>query len=1024
MKKSLYLVFLIYAHAALGQSVTDIIEQMPFRSVGPAFMTGRIADVAKDPNDPSTWYVAVASGNVWKTTNNATTWTPIFENYGSFSTGCIAVDPTTPTTIWLGTGENQSQRSASWGDGVYKSLDAGKTWQNMGLKTSEHIGRILIHPNDGQTVWVAAQGPLWSSGGERGVYKTTDGGKTWRQTLAISEHTGASEIVFHPDHPDVLYVSTYQRRRHVGILVAGGEESRIYKSLDGGESWRMLSSGLPAGDIGRISLAVSPQRPNVIYAQISKAEGKSGFYRSSDAGESWTKRSNYALVDPQYYGELYADPHRFDCVYVMDMQAQYTEDGGKTFQRVNSRNKHVDNHSLLFDPADPNYLLMGCDGGLYESFDRANTWHYHDNLPITQFYRVGLDNDFPVYRLYGGTQDNSTLGGPSRTFSRHGITNHDWELVLGGDGFQARVDPTDPNTIYAQYQYAGLVRYDRGSGQRTELQPQPGADEDPVRWHWDAPLVLSHHDPSRLYYAAQHIYRSDDRGQSWQKISGDLSRNEDRNQREVMGKLYLPEAVWKNVFTSPFGTIVSLAESELDPNLLVAGTDDGLIQISMDGGSSWSATDQFPNVSDRSYVSDIYLSQHNREVIYVTFNNHKEGDFKPYVLQSKDLGKSWSNIGDGLKSNDACWSIYEDHVDENLLFLGTEFGVYCSIDQGGNWTQMKGNLPTIAVRDIEIQQRENDLVLATFGRGFYILDNYSLLRDLSSEPDNARIFSIKNSPIYIPNGHLGYGKKGVFGDNFYNGDDVPPGACIDLYLPKKYPEAKENRSNKTYPSYETLKSEDLAAKPQVFLRVSNEDGRPLALLEVKNKAGHQRVHHLLRRQFQSVDGKVKLAGPPLPAGNYQVQLVVDDDGKLQDLGEPEPLELYYLNLSDELPAQDHYDFYSEVAQTQIDALVLSNNIRDALEEIVRRMGKFRIENPAGVQTENEKRKKLIELQYQLSGDRTLIDRFEYYSPSVLQRLRRVYGNMGSSYQITDTHRASFALAKEKLQELRRQFSSL
>ncbi len=451
--KSLYtLILTFFAFQFYAQLDTEIIQGMKFRNIGPAFMTGRISDIAKEPSDRSTWYVATASSNVWKTTNNGTTWKPIFDNYGSYSTGCITIDPNNPNVIWLGTGENQSQRSVGWGDGVYKSLDGGKSWKNMGLKSSEHIGRIVIDPRNSDVIIVAAQGPLWKPGGDRGIYRSEDGGKSWNQTLSVSDNTGGSEIVMDPVNPDVIYASTYQRRRHVGILVAGGKESRIYKSTNNGKTWKKLTKGLPTADVGRIALAVSPIMNNVVYAQLVLEERKGGFYRSEDYGESWTKTNDYAIVDPQYYGEIYCDPHRFDCVYVMDMMIHYTEDGGKNFQRLNSRNKHVDNHSLLFDEDDPEYLMVGCDGGIYESWDRGKTWKYHDNLPITQFYRVGVDNDFPFYNVYGGTQDNSTIYAPSQTQTLHGITNAEWKLALGGDGFQSRIEPEDPNTVYCQSQ--------------------------------------------------------------------------------------------------------------------------------------------------------------------------------------------------------------------------------------------------------------------------------------------------------------------------------------------------------------------------------------------------------------------------------------------------------------------------------------------------------------------------------------------------------------------------------------------
>ena len=541
--------------------------------------------------------MATSSSNVWKTENRGTTWTPVFDDYPSYSTGAITIDPTDSNVIWLGTGENTSQRSVGWGDGVYKSLNGGRSWTNTGLRASEHIGKVLVDPRDPDVVYAAAMGGLWAPGGDRGLFKTTDGGGTWTPVLEISENTGIADVHMDPRDPDVLYAVAFQRRRHVGVLVAGGPESGVWKSTDGGESWREITRGLPSGDLGRIALAVSPIDPDVVYALAAATEDRSGFYRSPDKGETWVRMSDYIVVDPQYYGELYPDPHRMDRVYAVDVIIHVTEDGGRTFDRVNTRFKHVDNHEIVFDPDNPDYMLVGSDGGLYETFDRTRTWRYvSGNLPLMQFYRVGIDNKLPFYTVYGGTQDNSSVGGPSRTDNVHGIRNSDWFITHGGDGFQARVDPEDTNIVYTQSQYAGIVRYDRASGEELDIQPQPEPGEGALRWHWDSPLIISPHDSRRVYFAAQKLFRSDDRAESWTAVSGDLSRGLDRNQRPVMGRIWPPEAVWKNVFTSPFGTIVALDESPLVEGLLYVGTDDGLVQVSEDGGGGWRRQEVFPGV--------------------------------------------------------------------------------------------------------------------------------------------------------------------------------------------------------------------------------------------------------------------------------------------------------------------------------------------------------------------------------------------------------------------------------------------
>lgn len=1008
-----------------AQFEKEIIESVSLRNIGPAYMTGRISDIEKDPTNPSTWYVATASGNVWKTTNNGTTWDAIFENYGSYSTGCITIDPRNPNVVWLGTGENQSQRSVGWGDGIYKSLDGGKTWDNKGLQKSEHIGKILIDPRNSDHIIVAAQGPLWKEGGDRGVYRSTDGGESWELTLEISKNTGASDLAFDPKDPGVIYASTYQRRRHVGILVAGGPESRLYKSTDNGKSWKMLTKGLPGGDLGRIAVAVSPQKSNVIYAHISGAENSSGFFRSADYGESWTKTNNYAVVDPQYYGEIYCDPHNFDHVYVVDVMIHVTKDGGNNFERLNSRFKHVDNHEIVFDPHDPDYIMVGCDGGIYESWDKGEKWKYHDNIPIMQFYRVGLDNDYPFYNVYGGTQDNSTLYGPSRTLSRHGITNGDWKLAIGGDGFQARIDPEDPNIVYCQSQYAGIVRYNKATGSRTELQPQISIEEDPLRWHWDSPLIISPHNPKRLYYAAQRVFKSDDRGDTWVPISGDLSRNEDRNQREVMGKIWPPEAVWKNVFTSPFGTIVSLSESTLKEGLIVAGTDDGQIQITEDGGENWTKINQFPGIPDRAYVADIFTSLHDAQTIYAVFNNHKEGDFNPYILKSTDLGKTWKSIANGINAPHATWTIYEDHKDPNLLFAGTEFGLFATVDGGDQWYQMKAKLPTIPVRDLEIQQREDDLVAATFGRGMWILDDINILRTLvNNDSPTTKLFPVARSWTFLVKGDMGYSTKGVFGDNFYSASNVGPGPVVNFYQKKSIPNLKAERkaNEKTgiskYTSYDQLKAEDTDSEIKLFALLKDENGNVMSSTPLKNQPGLQTITTNLSKEIYSDDGEQRVSGPPLLKGKFTVQAFKSYAGKTEAISGIENIEIEPLPNSLETPSKDYTEFYTNLAHTMANLRSVQSQIEKKQVEIENKLVKaLSGANDAEVLDLEEKRKMLLDMEYKIQGNQTKRKRFQYFHPGISRQLSRAYHNMYSSYHITNTHREISRIAKQELRSI-------
>jgi len=527
----------------------ETFKGLALRNIGPAVTSGRVGDIAVPPGKRGTYYVAVASGGVWKTVNSGTTWEPLFDKEGSYSIGCVTIDPNDPLVVWVGTGENNSQRSVSYGDGVYKSMDGGRSWENVGLRESEHVAKILVDPRNSDVVYAAAQGPLWSSGGGRGLYKTTDGGRTWSPSLKISENTGVTDVWMDPRDPDVLYAAAYQRRRHVWTLVDGGPESAIYKSTDAGASWKKMTNGLPEADMGRIGLAVSPADPDVVYAVIEAAK-EPGFYRSRDAGVNWKKMSEYVSQSPQYYSEIVPDPRDVDRVYSMDTWMHVTQDGGETFKKVGEKYKHVDNHALWIDPDDTDYLLAGCDGGVYESFDRGATWSFKANLPVTQFYRVTVDNAEPFYNVYGGTQDNNTVGGPSRTTTAQGIVNSDWFVTVGGDGFETAVDPQDPNIVYSQAQYGALVRFDKRTGETVDIKPQEGKGEPPLRFNWDSPLMISPHSRTRLYFAAQKLFRSDDRGDSWRAVSPDLTAQIDRNELKVMGRVWSVDAVAKNASTS------------------------------------------------------------------------------------------------------------------------------------------------------------------------------------------------------------------------------------------------------------------------------------------------------------------------------------------------------------------------------------------------------------------------------------------------------------------------------------------
>ena len=531
------------AAAKTDSNTPHPLAGMPLRNIGPAMISGRISDFAFHPERKHEFYVATASGNLWKTTNNTITWEPIFEHEGSYSLGVVELDPQNPQVIWVGSGENNAQRSVAFGDGVYKSTDGGKTWNNMGLKNSNHISQIWIHPNDSDTVLVAAQGPLWSDGGDRGLYKTTDGGDNWERILHIDKYTGVNEFVIDPDNLDHIVASSYQRRRHVWTLINGGPGSGIHKTTDGGETWTEIKAGLPKDHMGRIGLANAPSQPRTIYAIIEANDKEKGLYRSTDFGQNWHKQSDYMTNSPQYYNELIVDPHNPDRLYSVNTFTNISEDAGKTWTPLSLKFRHVDDHALWIDPDNTDHLYIGGDGGIYETYDRGQTWRHVRNLPLGQFYRVTPDHAEPFYNVCGGTQDNNSLCAPSRTTDIHGIDNADWHIILGGDGYEPQFDPNDPNIIYAQYQYGGLARYDRRTEERVYITPHPAAGEPAYKWNWNTPLLLSPHKSTRLYYGAEKLFRSDDRGDSWEIISPDLTQQVDRNELPVMGRVWSVDSI-------------------------------------------------------------------------------------------------------------------------------------------------------------------------------------------------------------------------------------------------------------------------------------------------------------------------------------------------------------------------------------------------------------------------------------------------------------------------------------------------
>lgn len=1027
------------------------LSGLKFRSVGPALTSGRIADIAVNPNNFSEYYVATAAGGVWKTTNSGNTFTPLFDSQGSYSTGCVRISPHNSNEIWVGSGENNNQRSVSYGDGVYKSLDGGKTWNNVGLKNSEHIGSIVFDPNNSNTIYVAAIGPLWSKGGDRGVYKTTNGGDTWERVLNIDEHTGVNEVVMDPTNSNILYASAYQRRRHVFTYLGGGPGSGIYKSEDAGKTWKKANTGLPKVDMGRIGLTISPANPEYIYAIVEAAQGKGGFYISTNRGASWQKRSKY-VTSGNYYQEIIADPINPDKIYAMDTWQKVSVDGGRSFKNIGEDFKHIDNHTLWVDPTNTQHMLSGNDGGVYETWDAGGNWNFKANLPVTQFYKVAVDNAEPFYNIYGGTQDNFSLGGPSRTTSGNGPNNFDWFITHGGDGFESQVDPGNPDIVYAQSQYGFLVRYDKKSGEEKGIKPMPRKDENSYRWNWDAPLQVSAHKNERIYFAANKLFKSNDRGESWEVLGDDLTRNLDRNKLPVMDRIWGVDAIAKNLSTSPYGTIVAFSESPLDENLLYVGTDDGLIQITEDGGKNWTKISAFPGVPAKTYVNMVFASKHNKNVVYACFNNHKNGDFKPYIFISADKGRTWSNISSTLPKRGSTYALEEDHIDANLLFVGTEFGAFFSDNRGTEWKQLKAGLPTVAVRDLTIQKQHNDLVLATFGRGFYVLDDYSSLRGISSKiGTEAQLFNVRDALQFENSMPLGLPGKAFMGDDFYVGENLGSEAIFTWYLKDELKSSSDTRKaaekkvtkkggNNSYPTYETLQAEKSEQKPSLLLTVKDSNGTIVKKIIKDVKKGLQRTKWDLRYESSEPISLKKPtfynpfggndAGTLVAPGNYTITLSKLVNGEESQLVEPVSFKVKALNNS-VLPTSDRNALIAFQAKVN----TLSGRVssaQNALRELKAEMKYIgvAINKTPTSQVELMKdysaiHKNIRAIENKLNGDPIARKLDLGRPPSIANRIGLIsYEQSNSTSKPTKTHLDTYEIAKEEFEPLYGQVKAL
>ena len=757
---------------AQDADLSDILSELRYREIGPALMGGRISSLAVVESRPQTFFLGTGSGGLWRTDNHGTSWTPLFDDQPTSSIGDVAIDQGNPNLVWVGTGEPQNRQSSPWGNGVYKSTDGGSTWSHMGLEGTRHIGRVLINPRNPDIVWVAAVGDLWTSNPERGVYRTEDGGVTWERVLYVDDHTGAIDLAMDPHDPATVFAAMYQRRRTGFGFNGGGPGSGIYRTMDGGESWSEVTEGLPQGDKGRIGLDVFRQNGNVVYALVeadarSAAQGfgggggpsESGLFRSTDRGTTWEKMSD-TNPRPMYYSQVRIDPSNSDRIYVLGSALMVSDDAGRTFRSDGATQIHVDHHDLWINPEDPDHLILGSDGGVSASWDGSAHWRMFDNIALGQFYTIAHDMRDPYY-VCGGLQDNDPWCGPSNTRSFHGIRHQDWYETAYGDGFWTVVDPTDSTIVFSESQNGNMNRYDLITGEKTPLRPITGPRENgdsakEYRFNWNSPLLISRHDPATIFLGGNYLMRSRDRGMSWEEVGGmDLTKQIDRTQLEIMGVPGSEPMMSIHDGISTYGNLTVVGESHFTADVIYVGTDDGNVQVTMDGGASWTdVSGSFPGLPERTYVSRLAPSAHEPGRVYATFDGHRNGDYAAYVYVSENYGRDWRRIDDGLPDGWSVNVIVEHHRAPNLLFVGNEVGVYVSIDRGEEWTRLKNNFPTVPVDDLVIHPRENDLIVGTHGRSAWILDDIGPLEHLSATviASSVHMFPVRNTIMWAQKG--------------------------------------------------------------------------------------------------------------------------------------------------------------------------------------------------------------------------------------------------------------------------------
>ena len=909
-----------FAQTNFTSSTLGMIEA---RQIGPAVMGGRITSIDGVNNNPRILYIGSAGGGVWKTTNGGASFSSIFDKYCQ-SIGAVTIDQNRPDTIWVGTGESNMRNTVSYGNGIYKSTNGGADWKKVGLDSSEHIAKVIIHPKSPDNVFVAVPGKLWSDSKDRGVYQTTDGGKTWNKIFYINEYTGCADLVMDPNNPEVMLASMWEFRRKPYSFNSGGKSSGLFKTTDGGKNWKKITNGLPEGDLGRIAMTMAPSAPNNMVA-IMEAK-KTGLYISADGGDTWKKQSATLNVEarPFYFSTIVIDPKDPKRVYRPAFVFSISDDGGYSFTEANNSGGwvHSDHHALWINPQNTSHMYLGTDGGVYVSLDRGNSWIFLNSIPVSQFYHVSVDNQEP-YNVYGGLQDNGSWMAPSQ--SSGGIENRDWQNLFGGDGFWVQPDLTDPDICYLEYQGGNMFRVNKKSGHSVSIKPYPAIGDEKLRWHWNTALVMSPKNPKTIYTASQYLYKSSNQGQLFTKISPDLTTNDKNKQKqEESGGLSADNTSAEN-----HCIIYSVAESPLDENQIWAGTDDGNLQYTTDGGKTWnnvSANYAKAGIPAGTWVSSIQPSNFDKNVVYATFDNHTYGDMKTYVGKSSDLGRSWTLLTSSDFRGHAN-KILEDLKNKDLLFLGTEMGLFVTLDGGKKWVLMKNNIPEyLMTRDLTIQEKTNDLVIASHGRGILIVDNISILRELNSTllDQPVHIFEPKATAITTGNYNLGGFPEG----GGYTAGNTPELPEITYYL------------------------KDRVNTGEVKVEILDKDGKLVQSIPASKRKGINKVYWNMRSAPPKVPtGGTKLdfggfTGPIVMPGDYKVQLKIGDKVVLSNLKLVHDPKAKYTPADRELQNL-----------TTIELFKMSENLADLNDQVVAQQTQLKAKMD---KVKNEKNKKVLQ----------------------------------------------------------------